>query len=100
MVLYLLTAVRLRKSGVRIMKENRQPKSNWLGRCDIPSFVAVLFMVDPYFLLSFAHMQCLHHVNEAIEEDGSYCIYGFSRASILAARKSRSGVGCLSTSGR
>ncbi|KAL1564182.1 hypothetical protein AAHA92_06557 [Salvia divinorum] len=74
MVLYLLTAVRLRKSGVRIMKENRQPKSNWLGRCDIPSFVA--------------------------EEDGSYCIYGFSRASILAARKSRSGVGCLSTSGR
>ncbi|KAL0397069.1 UNVERIFIED_CONTAM: Coatomer subunit beta'-2 [Sesamum calycinum] len=25
---------------VRIMKENRQPKSNWLGRCEIPSFVA------------------------------------------------------------
>lgn len=38
-VLYLLTAMRLRKSGVRILKENRQPKSSWLCRCEIPSFV-------------------------------------------------------------
>ncbi|PIN09843.1 hypothetical protein CDL12_17573 [Handroanthus impetiginosus] len=39
-VSYSLMAMRPRKSGVRMKKENSQPKSNWLGQCEIPSFVA------------------------------------------------------------
>lgn len=42
MVQCLLTIMGVTKSGVRIMKENRQPKSNWLGRCEILVLLLVI----------------------------------------------------------
>lgn len=39
-VQFSLMVTRLTKSGVRIMKEPRQPKSNWLGQCENPNFVS------------------------------------------------------------
>ena len=42
MVRYSSMVARLKKSGVRIMKEPRQPKRNWLGQCDNPILSLVI----------------------------------------------------------